>query len=1185
MPTYKNVTLSLRSSAHETAPLLEFPPPPHLPIRVEDVASATAAVYVLASPGLGFWIAYHVKPPVPPDTRFFVFKLFMDGRHVVSWAVGEEDEWKGKTMFGLFENHEWRGGVEKRAFAFACKPERDVDAVTDHESRVLEVRVFRAGARKRIQREAPELIETEVGKDGAGGIDLVNAGCLKKENPKRFYRFALIDSLKKPYVTFRYYYRSLEQLKTLGVVIEGGDGEDEAVTDSGNGFQDLDLSFLSNGDANSPSTIVEQPTTLDRESPPLVAQESLNSAVSSHNGDPKANVPSAPTSITEAADLMRHAQLVEIFALESAEECYNGDEEFGSDSDEGTGQSDEGFGGGHGGGWGPDRAGLAQAHSQPRPNIVTERSVAKFPAGIVTASSLTPPVLPLTVRTPYMSTWLNNARDEPWSKWPMFWTGDEIGFSLLAAVPDTHTVYPLLGRPHDSLDPSGHGEGYNVSRAIYKGAKYDASTTNLTYSIPAPSHKHEPLELVLSFLSPITPTSTLRQSIPASYVSVHVTGTFDIDVYIDVNGQWVSGHRDARIVWDFSHNALDEQHRLKTFKVTREEELLFTENRFGGNAQAEWGSLYFTAPSDVRHECGTSAILRQRFSATGTLENVVDDAFRSIMDEEPVFAFSKSFRLSGNSSEPASDSVVFTMAHIQDEVVQFASARGLTYMRPLWKSWFGDVEKLLTYHYLDFANAVALADKYSAQLAIDAYQSGSENYVDIVALSARQVMGATSFSGTPENPVLFLKEISSNGNSQTVDVIFPAWPFFLYTNPRWGAWLLEPLIEHMNSGQYPNDYSMHDLGSHFPNMTGYPDGNDEYMPVEECGDMLIMGLSLVNSLTYGNGHESQSIWATMGSTHYDEEAENPFHLTTSEYDGFEHIDSTWGGGAKGAKQAQKWLSKSYNLWQQWTGYLVEFSLRPHNQLSTDDFAGWLALHSNLALKGIVGIKAMSEMAATLENDEDNISEVYVEKWQGYAISRDGSHVKLAYDWYGSWTTIYSLYADALLCFHPTITNTSAASAHHNEEPYVPDQKGSGSQSPLKHHHDPSSQLPGSRKAITSDFIPHHVYKIQSDWYAAVMQEYGLPLDSRHLYTKSDWEFEAAAVTSKKVRSDLLNRVATWLNETGTDRPFTDLYETESGEFPGPHFFARPVVGGHFAFLALERACGGTGMAPFDAWEE
>lgn len=42
-----------------------------------------------------------------------------------------------------------------------------------------------------------------------------------------------------------------------------------------------------------------------------------------------------------------------------------------------------------------------------------------------------------------------------------------------------------------------------------------------------------------------------------------------------------------------------------------------------------------------------------------------------------------------------------------------------------------------------------------------------------------------------------------------------------------------------------------------------------------------------------------------------------------------------------------------------------------------------------------------------------------------------------------------------------------------------------------------------------------------------------------------------------------------------DRPFTDLYDTEgSGGYPGIYFMARPVVGGHFAFLALERACGG-----------
>lgn len=110
------------------------------------------------------------------------------------------------------------------------------------------------------------------------------------------------------------------------------------------------------------------------------------------------------------------------------------------------------------------------------------------------------------------------------------------------------------------------------------------------------------------------------------------------------------------------------------------------------------------------------------------------------------------------------------------------------------------------------------------------------------------------------------------------------------------------------------------------------------------------------------------------------------------------------------------------------------------------------------------------------------------------------------------------------------------------------------------------------------FVPRHVYTKQSSWYHNVRQKYGLPLDSRHLYTKSDWEFFAMAVASQNTRQEILDSVALWVNETVTDKPFTDLYRTEGkGGFPGPTFFARPVVGGHFAFLALERACGGKAM--------
>jgi hypothetical protein len=49
------------------------------------------------------------------------------------------------------------------------------------------------------------------------------------------------------------------------------------------------------------------------------------------------------------------------------------------------------------------------------------------------ASTLTPPVLPLIVRNPYLSTWLADAREVPWGNWPMFYTSQSV---RLASPPD-----------------------------------------------------------------------------------------------------------------------------------------------------------------------------------------------------------------------------------------------------------------------------------------------------------------------------------------------------------------------------------------------------------------------------------------------------------------------------------------------------------------------------------------------------------------------------------------------------------------------------------------------------------------------------------------------------------------------------------------------------------------------------
>lgn len=169
---------------------------------------------------------------------------------------------------------------------------------------------------------------------------------------------------------------------------------------------------------------------------------------------------------------------------------------------------------------------------------------------------------------------------------------------------------------------------------------------------------------------------------------------------------------------------------------------------------------------------------------------------------------------------------------------------------------------------------------------------------------------------------------------------------------------------------------------------------------------------------------------------------------------------------------------------------------------------------------------MSEIADLVGEKDDakfyrKTADEYIDKWQEYGISRDGTHAKLAYTWYGSWTTLYNLYADSLLCFHVDKTNGSRNT--HLESTWT----GGSTQKAM-----------ATKGTSTSNpFIPDKIYKMQSDWYHAVLQHYGLPLDSRHLYTKSDWEFFAAAVTSRKVRGEILGKVAAWVNETVTGKPY------------------------------------------------
>ncbi len=63
------------------------------------------------------------------------------------------------------------------------------------------------------------------------------------------------------------------------------------------------------------------------------------------------------------------------------------------------------------------------------------------------------------------------------------------------------------------------------------------------------------------------------------------------------------------------------------------------------------------------------------------------------------------------------------------------------------------------------------------------------------------------------NPYIFLKEISTDGNVNTVDVIYPTIAALGVLAPDWIALLLDPVINYMQTGAWTQDYVIHDIGT------------------------------------------------------------------------------------------------------------------------------------------------------------------------------------------------------------------------------------------------------------------------------------------------------------------------------------------------------------------------------------
>lgn len=564
------------------------------------------------------------------------------------------------------------------------------------------------------------------------------------------------------------------------------------------------------------------------------------------------------------------------------------------------------------------------------------------------ANNFRPPAVPLVTVDPYFSVW--SAADHLYDDHTKHWTGQRN--SMTGMIMIDGQVRRFMGKIGLDADVNDH----EPEVATQKSLEVNPLSSKYIF-------KTGGISLEIDFTTPLLPGNLDILSRPASYITFSVRSNdgkpHDVKIYFDVTGEWCVNTEDQKVIWSRE----DLGGGIDAMRMGSEEQAVL--QRDGDDVRIDWGYLYLVTPQTDRIQTVIHSYdIRKQFIETGEVPSTDDQRQpRTVEDGTPVMAAVIDF---GQVSENA-DSNFLVLAYDDIYSIEYFGKSLAAY----WRKDGMTIGQMLVSAVEQYNEIMKTCGEFNRQLMNDSMNAGGQKYADMLSLAYRQAIAAHKLVVDDNGEILFLsKECFSNGCIGTVDVSYPSIPLFLHYNPELVKGMMRPIFRYANSGTWPYDFAPHDVGR-YPKANGqvYGQNKIEYqMPIEECGNMLIMAAAVC---LFENNAD--------------------------------------------------FAEKNWGLLTQWANYLRENGLDPQNQLCTDDFAGHLEHNVNLSVKAIVGIGAYSILCRMLgKTDAMNqyltASGEMAAQWE--TIANAGDHYKLTFDSTSeTWSLKYNLVWDKILGLH------------------------------------------------------------------------------------------------------------------------------------------------------------------------